>query len=439
MKTRLTALCLTAFCLLAMGILPAQSSDDMTREEVLAFARGEIDTLCSEDFAGRGYTHDGHRKAAGYLAQRFEEIGLLPIGPGDRYFQHFPMRINLASEAALALDGESLSVGSAFIVNRMSGSGAVSGKVIDADFGLKPSEKVRGKIVLFRNGWPPKIANDSEKKAEYPGLQTSTERIKAMMEFEPLAVLLVHDKLTAAFGRDQFPFPILDVRLDSLPGKIKYAELEVTAELTELVSQNVVGMIPGSSEPDSILMISAHYDHLGQLGDAIFTGANDNASGTSMLLSLAEYFAQAPNRPRYSMVFVAFGGEETGLIGSRYMAVEAPLVPLSNISFILNLDLMGNGIDGIMAVGGRDFPDTFEALVKINDELQAVPIVKARKNAPNSDHYFFLAQGVKGFFIYTLGGPTHYHDIYDNPTTIELSRYAEVRSLLIQFLTYLQR
>ncbi len=194
----------------------------------------------------------------------------------------------------------------------------------------------------------------------------------------------------------------------------------------------MIGLIPGTTHPDSFVIVSAHYDHLGQVSEAIFTGANDNASGTSMLLSMGEYFVTNPLP--YTLVLIAFGGEETGLIGSDYYANRSPTVPLARIRFILNLDLMGNGIDGITAVGGRDFPVLFDKLVQLNETQQAVPQVKSRSNAPNSDHYYFLEKGVPGFFIYTLGGPTHYHDVNDNPSTIELSRYVEVRQLLIAFL-----
>ena len=133
-------------------------------------------------------------------------------------------------------------------------------------------------------------------------------------------------------------------------------------------------------------------------------------------------------------MFIAFGGEETGLVGSNYYVNSEPIVPLEQTKFILNLDLMGNGIDGIMAVGGKDYPSYFDQLTQLNEGEKYVPKVRARNNAPNSDHYFFLQNGVPGFFIYTLGGPPHYHDVNDNPSTIELSKYVEVRELLIRFL-----
>ena len=90
----------------------------------------------------------------------------------------------------------------------------------------------------------------------------------------------------------------------------------VQAGMKRIRSQNVICQVRGTEQPDSVVIVSAHYDHLGMQGDSRFPGANDNASGTSMLLSMVEYFVRKPQA--YTMVFIAFGAEETGLIGSNY-------------------------------------------------------------------------------------------------------------------------
>lgn len=95
---------------------------------------------------------------------------------------------------------------------------------------------------------------------------------------------------------------------------------------------------------------------------------------------------------------------------------------------------MGTGEEGIMAVGGTDFPEEFQKLNNANNSLKAVSTVKQRRNAPNSDHYYFLSRGVKGFFIYTLGGPPWYHDVFDVEENLELSRFVNIRNLFIKFL-----
>ncbi|MEL6593579.1 MAG: M28 family peptidase [Bacteroidota bacterium] len=408
--------------------------------EVLKFARAEIDTLCSTTFAGRGYIDNGHRKAATYLAHRFQEMGAESMREQaamgiERYFQPFDFSINLIKKTSLSLNGQKMKPGLDYIVNSYSGNGLQQGKVLDLKYGLKPKASIKGKIVLFRAGWPAKIANDSEKREAYKALSRVDQRIAAILAYQPRAIIVIQPKLTASFARETLPLPIVEVRAESITRKVKKAAIFVEAGMTQINSQNVICQVRGTEQPDSVIIVSAHYDHLGMQGSSIFPGANDNASGTSMLLSMVEYFVKHPQR--YTMVFIAFGAEETGLIGSNYYVNRSPVVALSQTRFILNIDLMGNGIDGITAVGGRDFPNYFERLVALNDTMQSVPKVKSRSNAPNSDHYFFLKNGVPGFFIYTLGGPPHYHDINDNPSTIVLSRYAEVRELLIKYLELL--
>ena len=412
-----------------------------SNEEVLKAARSEIAILCSDSLGGRGYIDEGHIKAANYLAKRYEELGLLPLLKSKEvgkvtYQQAFPLEINLPTLASLEIDGKAFKVGEEFIISRFSGSGEKKGKIIDLGYGLDAQRfrKAKGKIVLIRNGWPEEIANNSERKEALKSLSTIQKRIAELEAFQPKAILVLHKKLTAGFSRQLGEVPVLDIQQELKTGTWKKACLKVKTGKTTLSSQNVIGLIPGSEVRDTVIAISAHYDHLGKLGTAIFRGANDNASGTSMLLSMADYFSKPENRPKYSLAFIAFGGEETGLIGSKFYVNQQPIIPLAQTKFILNLDLMGNGVDGIMAVGGKDFPSFFDLLVKSNEELAAVPKVRSRKNAPNSDHYFFLLNGVPGFFIYTLGGPPHYHDVNDTPATIELSKYAEVRNLLIHFI-----
>jgi aminopeptidase YwaD len=428
---------LTNFFLLlfTFSLLNAQQASN--DEALLQDAREKLRTLTSSEFAGRGYLKGGHKKAADYLAKSFNRLGLQPKARdaygNPNYQQAFEMRINLVRSASLVFGEDSLQAGRDFIVNRFSGPGDLpETRVIDMKYGLKPSEKIEGKIVLFREGLPQKIEKNPEKKKEYAEKGRDMNKIRALLSYRPAALIILRSKLTAGFGGEAGRLPILEVQEGRLPRKWKKASLAVEAGVTTIQSQNVAALLKGTEEPDSFLIVSAHYDHLGTYGNALFAGANDNASGVVMMLSMAEYFSK--NRPRYSILFLGFGGEECGLKGSRFYVEKEPLVPLAQTKFVLNLDLMGNGVDGIMAVCGKDFPGRYQQLVALNEERQAVPSVRARPNAPNSDHYFFVLKGVPGFFIYTMGGPKHYHDIYDNAENLQFSKYLEVRELLIRFL-----
>ena len=164
--------------------------------------------------------------------------------------------------------------------------------------------------------------------------------------------------------------------------------------------------------------------------DTYFPGANDNASGVSLLMNLAHYYAKHPQK--YSIGFICFAGEEAGLIGSKYFT-ENPLVPLKSIRFLLNTDLAGTGEEGIMVVNATEFPKEFEMMTKINDDNKLLAAVKPRGKAAISDHYFFTEKGVPCFFFYTLGGIKAYHDVFDKSVTLPLNEHEHLFTLLVKF------
>ncbi|HQV01525.1 MAG TPA: M28 family peptidase, partial [Bacteroidia bacterium] len=197
-------------------------------------------------------------------------------------------------------------------------------------------------------------------------------------------------------------------------------------------TQNVIGYLPGNIS-DTFMVVTAHYDHLGGMGDKVFfPGANDNASGVSMLLDVAQHFALLKNR-KYSMLFIAFAGEEAGLIGSKYY-VDNPLKPLSTIKFLINLDLLGTGDEGLMVVNAVDNMEAFNKLDSINEADKLLPVISKRGKAANSDHYWFGEKKVPAVFLYTMGGIKAYHDVFDIAKTLPLTKYNEVFSLLTTFI-----
>lgn len=197
------------------------------------------------------------------------------------------------------------------------------------------------------------------------------------------------------------------------------------------VTQNVIGYFPGKTKPDSFLVFAAHYDHLGHMGAATyFPGANDNAAGVSMLLQLACFFGS--NKPDYSIAFIAFGAEETGLQGSKYY-VSNPLFRLEKIKLLINLDLVGTGDDGLMVVNAKQQQKAYHTLAGMNNDKKFVQEIRSRDNAPNSDHFPFTQKHVPAIFIYGLGGIQAYHDIYDIPRTLPLTAYKNIFRLLVAF------
>jgi Zn-dependent M28 family amino/carboxypeptidase len=195
-----------------------------------------------------------------------------------------------------------------------------------------------------------------------------------------------------------------------------------------------MGYVKGTEYPDSFIFLTAHYDHLGEMGKGTyFPGANDNASGIAILIDMARYFANSKIKPRYSIGFIAFAGEEAGLVGSKYYT-DYPVTPLKNISFLMNMDLMANGQTGMMVVNGSVFPKEYGKLVHINDSAHYLYAIDKRGKAANSDHYWFSEKGVKAFFFYLLGKYPYYHDIYDTSDKPTMAGYDGAFRLIRDFI-----
>ena len=196
-------------------------------------------------------------------------------------------------------------------------------------------------------------------------------------------------------------------------------------------SQNVCGYLPGAT--DTMVVFTAHYEHLGMNGDTLFPGAHDNASGTAAVLDLAR---SAGNK--YTYVFLLFGGEESGLVGSHYFA-DNPLLNFSKVKVLVNLDLFCGGDEGLMVVNANsaETKPFVDLLQRINDLHGFTPKIGRRDNAPNSDHYWLSAH-CPAIFIYTLGGPYGgYHSPTDTCDGCGLGNYQRHLSLLRAFLEQL--
>ena len=253
--------------------------------------------------------------------------------------------------------------------------------------------------------------------------------------FEATVIIkLIPEKLIWGVSQKVSSFSTLEILKKSFPENGKKITLNITNKfLPKYGSQNILGFIEGKTKPDSSIVFSAHYDHLGMMGsETLFPGANDNASGTAMLLNLAQYYSKPENKPDYTIVFMFFGAEEAGLVGSKFYT-ENPVFPLEEIKFLINIDLAGTGEEGITVVNGSVFEKEFNKLKELNGEKNYLMQVKVRGKAANSDHYYFTEKGVPAFFIYTMGGIKAYHDVYDKPETLPLTEFKDLFRLLTDF------
>ncbi len=428
--------------------VPAQAQNRMR-------AKRTIKALASPKMHGRGYVLQGEHLAAAYLRQRFKELKLEPLVPD--YTQPFTLNVNTFPRgvaAAIRAEGGGKGwgwpTGTACIAAPNSAAGNVKARLLLLDTLVFTQPAVRARYL--RTPWPQRVlllrAADEARLPQLPA--ALRERLNTAA-----AWMTVVPRLTASLAAAQATQPRVEVLASKVPlwldkavfgdtatdipkGRTVWATVRVGARLLRGYStQNLAAVVRGTVRPDSFLVVSAHYDHLGMMGPHVyFPGANDNASGVALLLELAAHYARPENRPAYSVVFLLFGAEEAGLVGSEYF-VKHPLVPLDRIRFLLNLDLLGTGEKGATVVNGRVFDSAYRRLTALNDAHQYLPALAARGRAANSDHFPFSEAGVPAFFLYTRGGSAAYHDVNDKPNGLSLAGFSGAYGLVRDFLNEL--
>lgn len=411
------------FTLLVLSVgLPA------TQAQTKKYALKVLDILTSEQYHGRGYVNDGDRKAADYIAGEFERMGVKKFG--DSYLQHFNLNVNtFPSDMDMEADGTALKPGVDFVVEPHSGSenGTFTPVWVDQDnFSASTLKAIKSKgniLVLDARG-----IEDKELIGKF---RTTMYKQSSRMP----VIWMTDKKFTWAVGRQASSHAMLEVQGGKVTRKTESITLNIKHQyIPNYQSQNVVGYIEGKHKKKrkQYIVIGGHYDHLGRMGtDTYFPGANDNASGIAYILSLVQHYSENP--PDYSIVFMAFGAEEAGLVGSEYFAAN-PLFPLKKIRFMLNLDIMGTGNEGITLVNSTEFTEEYELMLTINNEKDLLAKLKKRGPTQNSDHYPFYKNGVRCFFIYTLGGNPAYHDVVDISENLEFVEFEDLHALFIEFI-----
>ena len=416
--------------LLLLYNLPAQ--------DIIDLAKDDIKMLTSSEFMGRGYLKNGHVKASEYIKEQFEKIGLEKIN--NSYYQRVKFQVNLIeNEPILILNETKLVLGREFLPFALSGSGKCKkyNKIIYVGNGLYipdrgindyAGKQIQNSILIIDDNIPENIKKDKSISREFYSRQI---RIEIAKKLNAKALIFIVPKIGYSTPYKQENIPIFDIQSSSISERIKSVTYQIKTDFKKVESNNVLGLLAGTTYKDSTIIICAHYDHLGCLGDSIFfPGANDNGSGIGIMLSLARTFKSNPLK--YSILFISFTGEDAGLCGSKYFA-ENPTIDLNKCKFLLNFDMVASGEDGIVAVGGADHLYHYNVLTTINDSLQLGKLGK-RKNAPNGDHWYITQKGVKAFYLYTKNGKQPYHHIDDVYDTLEWDDFYSVYELSRNFL-----
>lgn len=453
----------------------------ITAEEIKA----NIYYLASDDMKGRFTGSPEERKAGDYIKNEFEVYGLKPAFNGN-WFQEFPFveKVQLTKANSLTLDingkKQNLKLGKEFTTVSYSANGKVTGNLVFAGYGVSAPKlgyddyaglDVKGKIVVVMRYHP---EHDSS-KSEFDRYASFRNKATIAKEKGAAGIILVNGY--APVNEDD---PLMNLRYDGAPPMsdifvqnmkrafvdqlfkseglnfsdyqkkidatkkpdsfvFKNAKATLSTGVNEIVSKgrNVAGMIEGSDPTlkNEYIVIGAHYDHLGidQLKESsmykgkepmIHHGADDNASGTSGLLEIAEKFASIKERVKRSIIFVAFSGEELGILGSTYFTNNSP-VSLNEIAAMLNMDMIGRLNDeNSLTIIGTGTSSEWKTLLNEKNKY-GFKLGFNESGSGGSDHQAFTNKNIPVLFFFT-GTHSDYHKPSDTADKINNEGEARV-------------
>jgi aminopeptidase YwaD len=442
--------------------------------------RRRLTVLASDAMRGRETISPEAVAASDYIAAQWKAMGLLPKGDDGTWFQSYIVDQPILKDGN-ALTVRDAEGSHAYAVEKdwnpfsVTSSGSAEGDVVFAGYGIRAAGEpydyddyadvdVKGKVVLvFRKnpGW---------REVHHASFRT---KLAQAAKAGAAALLLCNNPATSgAAKRDAIGHWSAGLGVPAGSGPIPYAfvsqdvarrllaptgrtleEIETAlradgpqsaalegvqvaittalATVTEANARNVVGFLPGRDPAcaDEVVVLGAHYDHVGlglfgSTGGAaaagkIHNGADDNGSGTTALLELAEWFADGANRPRRSLLFLAFSGEERGLLGSAHY-VSHPLVPLEDVVLMLNMDMVGRSRDGRLQVGGVGTARGLQDLVAEANREHGLKIEWDQQGVAPSDSTSFFRKGLPVLFFFT-GLHADYHKPSDDVEKINFA------------------
>ena len=427
--------------------------------------------LASDEFKGRMTGTDGDRLSAEYIEQQFRRMGMIiPDDPAIGSFS-LTLGVELDSSSKLQQGGDYYKLGIDFVPLAMSETAKAEGEVVVAGYGFILEQgspewddfrelDVNGKVVMILLG-APEFSGEGEDPYEQAGAIRS--KVLNAKDRGAAAVLLVAgpaydegDKFSFESRRENTAgIPVVRIgrhladawlasagtniaRIESslnderIPVSFKtglQVSLEVKLRVNQAETRNAMAYLP-SRLPDlehGWLVIGAHFDHLGMGGDgsssrqpdtlAIHFGADDNASGVAGLLEIAGWFAARKDSLKRPVLFIAFTGEELGLLGSKHF-VESGWIKPSDISGMINLDMIGRpNAQKSLSIGGTG---TAAELDRILDEIDFKGFKPSRspEGYGPSDHAAFYQAGIPVLYFST-GAHGDYHTPHDSPDKLD--------------------
>ena len=394
----------------------------------LAHYKKIVKELSSAKYQGRGYAEDGANKAGKWIAKEFAKAGADEVT-----CQPFKLNINtFPGKMDVRVDGKKLTPGVDFTLREFNPGLKGEFKLYYVDMENFDAEKMyadlaspeyQGAMVVcdfmfsMKNGKAFRKLS-SKKDCSNVGMVYTWE--------EPL-------KFYKAYGEVVREKPIIWVRPD-FPKDAKTIKVDMENEfLKDYECFNVIAKVEGNRH-DSCYVFTAHYDHLGKLGKKTFyPGAHDNASGTAAIITFAAHYAK--NKPEFDMYFIAFSGEDANLRGSDWY-VEHPVVPLSQIKYLFNLDMIADNNPEQYCEFSDEAMEGFALFEKINTEKGYFKALDRHDLDENSDHWPFAKKNVPVVFFMNEHGDAYkyYHTIHDTYENHIFSNYEPTFKLIEDFI-----
>ncbi len=441
-----------------------------------------LQILASDEYEGRETGKEGQKMAMRYLVENFKSTGLAP-GTKD-YIQSFPLIEQMAKGIDITVDGKKFNfVEDFFIFPSILYQQKINTQIVFAGYGIEDENfndykniNVADKIVLLVEGSPKKenlnedwdivkkieLAKKKGAKAvflavkDYDGMVKKYDhyinRSKTDLKSEIdsagfLPVFRISNNFASYISKSAGLKLKKYVRKERIKDQYQTTiELNIDKPSEELYGENVLGFIKGSKYPEQLVIITAHYDHLGKDGEVVFNGADDDGSGTVALLEMAEAFKLAEkdgNGPLRSILFMPVSGEEKGFLGSQYYS-ENPVFPLNTTVANLNIDMIGRvdeaheGNPNYIYLIGSDKLST--QLHKISEQANKIytqlelDYTFNDKNDPNrfyyrSDHYNFAKNDIPVIFYFS-GVHEDYHKATDTVDKINFEKMEKITKLV---------
>lgn len=417
-----------------------------------------IKALSSERYAGRLSGSSGGLEAGEYVAEEFRKSGLMPA-VGGSYFQPFYIVTKkIGRDNQLSISKEQFKIFEDYVPLSVCPSGGITGKIRFADV----DGDLKGKVAVIRfneaakDEWLASKIKDVENKGAIAILILKKDLYSDYTVWNELISPTLHARWEKSLKEDLHHFlkmkisqkmylsppvtsniPCIIVRENRIAiDKISGEDVSIKVDIGEdkISARNVIGYLPGKGKnKDEVVIIGAHYDHLGlDSKGRHFPGADDNASGIAAMLHVAKKFSgKAPDR---TVVFIAFDGEEWGLVGSRYYT-NYPVYPLEKTVLMINMDAIGrNEPESIHFLGSLRNPDIREAAGKAADNA-GIKLFDDIEFAfkYGSDHYPFYEKGIPAIDL-TSSYHEDFHRITDTADKVSADKVSKISEFVFRLI-----